>query len=117
MIEPVNPVRGEVWLINFEPSVGAEIRKIRPAVVISRPLAGRLPLRTIIPFTDWKPHYAEFEWFAEIAPSKSNGLTKVSAADCFQSKSVSIERFIRKIGALSDNQIKDLLKRVHFCID
>ncbi len=28
------PKRGEVWLIRFDPSVGAEIRKIRPAVAI-----------------------------------------------------------------------------------
>ena len=29
------PMRGDIWLIDFDPSVGAEIRKIRPAVVIS----------------------------------------------------------------------------------
>ena len=27
--------RGEVWWVNFDPSVGSEIRKIRPAVIIS----------------------------------------------------------------------------------
>jgi mRNA interferase MazF len=28
------PQRGEVWMVNFDPTIGTEIRKIRPAVVI-----------------------------------------------------------------------------------
>ncbi len=31
----VDPVRGEVWRVNFDPTQGSEMRKIRPAVVIS----------------------------------------------------------------------------------
>jgi mRNA interferase MazF len=38
------PQRGEVWLIDFDPAVGAEIRKLRPAVVLSVDAIGRLPL-------------------------------------------------------------------------
>ncbi len=39
------PRRGEVWMVDFDPAVGAEIRKLRPAVVISVDAVGRLPLR------------------------------------------------------------------------
>jgi mRNA interferase MazF len=48
------PRRGEIWLIDFDPAVGAEIRKVRPAVVISIDSIGRLPLRLVVPVTDWK---------------------------------------------------------------
>ena len=34
------PRRGDVWLVNFDPTVGAEIRKVRPAVVVSVPGVG-----------------------------------------------------------------------------
>ena len=34
-INPELPKRGEIWLVNFDPTVGAEIKKVRPAVVIS----------------------------------------------------------------------------------
>ena len=38
------PRRGEIWLVDFDPAVGAEIQKVRPAVVISLDAIGRLPL-------------------------------------------------------------------------
>ncbi len=48
------PQRGEIWMVRFDPSVGAEIRKIRPAVVVSLDNVGRLPLRIVVPLTDWQ---------------------------------------------------------------
>ena len=53
-IAPV-PNRGEIWLVDFDPAVGAEIRKLRPALVISVNTMRRLPLWTVVPITDWKP--------------------------------------------------------------
>lgn len=47
------PKRGEVWNVNFDPSVGAEIRKIRPAVVISSDAVGRLPIKIVVPATEF----------------------------------------------------------------
>jgi mRNA interferase MazF len=41
------PQRGEVWLVNFDPTVGTEIRKIRPAVVISSDEIGILPIKLV----------------------------------------------------------------------
>ena len=35
------PKRGEVWWVNFDPSVGGEIRKQRPAVIVSNDAANR----------------------------------------------------------------------------
>ncbi|HEX5315508.1 MAG TPA: type II toxin-antitoxin system PemK/MazF family toxin [Candidatus Kapabacteria bacterium] len=117
MIETQNPERGEIWLINFEPSVGSEMKKIRPALVISRAARGLLPLRIVVPFTDWKPYYDSFEWFAKVPPSRLNGLTKQSGADCFQCKSVSLERFMHKTGSISEKQIEDIVQRIRFCIE
>src|SRR3954470_2457677 len=92
------PRRGEVWLVDFDPAVGAEIRKVRPAVVISLDAIGRLPLRMVVPVTDWKPAYASYPWFVELPASPANGLTKDSGADAFQTKSVSQARFVRRLG-------------------
>jgi len=46
--------RGEIWLINLDPTVGAEIRKTRPAVIVNDDAIGILPLKVIVPVTDWK---------------------------------------------------------------
>jgi mRNA interferase MazF len=72
------PKRGEIWLVDFDPAVGAEIRKIRPAVIISMDTIGRLPLRMVVPVTDWKPQYASLPWFVELPASPTNGLAKDS---------------------------------------
>ena len=53
-ISPDMPRRGEIWLVNFAPTVGAEIKKVRPAIVISSDSVGKLPIKLIAPITDWK---------------------------------------------------------------
>ena len=91
------PKRGEIWLVDFDPGRGAEISKLRPAVVISADTVGRLPLRIVVPITDMKPHYAHYPWFVEIPAAPLSGLMKDSAADGFQTKSVSLTRFKRAL--------------------
>jgi mRNA interferase MazF len=75
------PKRGEIWMVQFGPSVGAEIRKIRPAVVISLDTVGRLPLRIVVPLTDWQDAFAKLPWFVHLPMSPANGLTKDSGTD------------------------------------
>lgn len=47
--------RGEIWQVNLDPTIGAEIQKLRPAIIVNDDSIGILPLRVIIPITDWKP--------------------------------------------------------------
>lgn len=100
--------RGEVWLVNLEPTIGAEISKSRPAVIVSQNSIGRLPLKVIVPITDWKEPYAHRRWMVQIEPHAENGLTKLSAADTFQVRSASQQRFIRQLGTLSDIAMQEI---------
>lgn len=95
-------LRSEIWLINLDPTVGAEIRKTRPAIIMSDDDIGSLPLRVVVLLTDWKTRYSTALWMVRIAPDDHNGLSKTSAADAFQMRSVSEQRFIRQVGTLSD---------------
>ncbi len=92
--------RGEIWLVNLDPTSGAEIRKSRPAVIVSSDAVGVLPLKVIVPFTDWKDHYEIAPWMVKMEPDSQNGLEKTSAADTFQVRSVAQERFVRKLGMI-----------------
>ena len=49
--------QGDIWLINLDPAIGAEIKKTRPAVIISDDSLSKLPLKVIVPITDWKDRY------------------------------------------------------------
>lgn len=110
------PRRGEVWLVDFDPAIGVEIQKVRPAVVISMDSIGRLPLRMVVPVTDWKPLYASFPWFVELPSASSNGLTKDSGADCFQTKSVSETRFVRQLGVVTASQLDEIASAIGLCV-
>lgn len=88
--------QGEIWLINLDPTVGAEIKKNRPALIVNHDSLGKLPLRIIVPVTEWKEKFSIAPWMIKITPNSENGLAKTSSFDCFQVRSVSQERFIKK---------------------
>jgi len=102
--------------VDFDPSVGAEIQKVRPALVISVDSVGRLPLRMVVPLTDWRPQFAGFPWFVLIPADSANGLSKDSGADAFQTKSVSLARFVRLQGTVSAQLVDDVASAVALCV-
>ena len=108
--------RGEVWEVEFWPAVGAEIRKMRPAVVISVPEVGRLPLCIVVPVTEWKGAFAQFSWFVRLSSAPENGLAKESGADAFQIKSVSEERLVRRLGQITQEQTDQIAAAVALCV-
>jgi len=50
--------RGEIWLLNLDPTVGTEISKTHPCVIVNDDAIGILPLKVIVPITDWKNSFA-----------------------------------------------------------
>lgn len=113
-----NPQRGDVWLIDFNPTKGAEIQKIRNAVVISSDAVGVLPIKLVAPITTWKESFAEKYWLVKIEPDKDNGLTQDSAVDALQIRSVDIHsRFIKKVGTLPAATMEEICAAVAIIIE
>jgi len=107
--------QNDIWLIDLDPTIGAEIQKKRPAIIVNDNALGKLPLKVIVPITDWKDRYDIAPWMVKIEPDTINGLSKTSAADCFQVRSLSQERLIKKIGSIDNNTLADIkqaLKKV-----
>ncbi|MCD4794932.1 MAG: type II toxin-antitoxin system PemK/MazF family toxin [Bacteroidales bacterium] len=50
--------QNEIWSINLDPTIGAEIKKTRPAIIVNDNAIGLLPLKIIVPITDWKEQFA-----------------------------------------------------------
>lgn len=93
--------RGEVWEVNLDPTIGAEIKKTRPCVIVSRDALAKLPLRIVVPLTEWDPRFETAPWHVAVEADPQNGITKKSSADTFQVRSVSQDRLVRRLGLLS----------------
>jgi len=107
--------QGEIWEIDLSPSVGAEIKKKRPAVIINDDAIGILPLKVVVPLTEWKDRFWGAIWMVKMEPDRVNKLKKPSAIDTFQIRSVSTQRFLRKTGSVSSEilaQIKAAIKAI-----
>jgi mRNA interferase MazF len=102
--------RGKIWLINLDPTIGAEIKKTRPAVIVNDDAIGSLPLKVIVPITEWKNRYAIAPWMVRLEPDAENSLGKLSVADAFQVRSVAQERFVRHLGKLSDRVMQEITR-------
>ena len=98
----------EIWLVSLDPTLGAEIKKTRPAVIVNDNTLGKLPLKIIVPLTDWKDRYAIAPWIVKLVPDKQNKLTNESGADCFQIRSVAEERCVKKIGQVDSATMDEL---------
>jgi mRNA interferase MazF len=109
-------VRGQVWKVNLDPTRGAEMKKLRPCVVVSADSIGKLPLKVIVPITEWKEIYASYPWIVKLEPNMQNGLDKLSAADAFQVKSLSTERFVKQLGVLAEEEIDDIVSAIGIVI-
>lgn len=102
--------QGEIWLVSLDPTIGAEIKKTRPAIIVNDNTLGKLPLKIIVPLTDWKDRYAIAPWMVKLIPNNQNKLSKESAADCFQIRSVAETRCIKKIGEINNEILISIQK-------
>jgi mRNA interferase MazF len=108
----MNIKQSEIWLVNLNPTLGDEINKIRPCLVVNDNSIGKLNSRTVVPITSWNDIYKSVPWMIEIIPNKKNGLNKQSSIDTFQIRNLSSKRFVKKLG----NVDCEMLYSVHLAI-
>ncbi len=109
--------QSEIWIIDLDPTKGAEIQKKRPAIIVNDDRLGKLPLKVIVPITDWKDRYDIAPWMVKIEPNTINGLSKISSADCFQIRSISQERLIKKLGNIDKDTLDEIKEAVRKVLD
>jgi len=109
--------RGEVWLVTLDPTIGAEIRKTRPVVVISSDTVGALPIKLVAPLTDWKDYFEGNVWHVKVTPDNMNGLAKTSAVDTLQLRGVDTQRFVQKLGRVSPAVMRSVVAAIAAVIE
>ena len=105
----MNVRRREIWLVNLDPTLGAEIRKTRPIVVVNSDSIGALPIRLVAPITEWKDYFSRNIWHVKLEPNAMNGLTKPSVVDTLQLRGIDTLRFVRKLGEVSPEMMRAIV--------
>ena len=111
------PARGEIWQVNFDPTIGVEIKKIRPAIVLSSDAVGALPIKLVAPVTKWDSTFVGKIWLVKIGPDVNNGLVQDSAVDTLQIRCVDVRRFVRKMGFVSPIVMEDIAAAVAIVVE
>ena len=96
---------GEIYWVNLDPTIGDEIKKRRPVIILNGGHDKHLKLAIVVPVTAWSPYWDENPFFVTLKPNAKNGLSKKSSVDCFQVRAISHNRFVKKIGKISNTEI------------
>lgn len=103
--------QGEIWSLDLNPVKGSEQAGFRPVVIVSGNLLNKY-LNVVIccPLTSKIKNY---KGNVILNPNKSNHLEKKSEVLTFHIRSVSKDRFVQKIGMISNDE----LTQIRACLD
>jgi mRNA interferase MazF len=113
--------RGEIVSVSFDPALGSEAAKTRPAVVVSNDAANATATRlgrgiiTVVPVTS---NITRVYPFQVLLPARQTGLQRDSKAQAEQIRSVAVERVGGRLGELPAALITELDRalRVHLSL-
>lgn len=111
------PTRGEVWWIDFEPAVGSEANKIRPAIVVSSQDFDAIRTRLVVPLTTWQPRHAIRPNRVRVFADPENGLDVDSSADVLHMRSLSLQRFRARVGVVGEDALARLAAAIRIVLE
>jgi mRNA interferase MazF len=96
--------RGEIWLVNLDPTIGYEIKKSRPGVIIQNDVGNMYsPITIVAPITSQK--LEKIYPFEVLLTMKNSGLEKGSKALLNQIRAVDKKRLLRRLGKVDTETV------------
>lgn len=103
--------KGEIWLIDLNPIRGNEQSGLRPVVIISgNGMNNNLGLSIVCPMST---KIKNFVGGIILNPDKKNGLRSRSEILTFQIRTVAHDRFIKKMGNITEEEMKELIQNIN----
>ena len=101
----VTPKRGQVYLVSFDPTIGSEIRKTRPALVLQNDIANRYSSITIVAAITSKTDEKLYPTEVRI-PGGEGGLSSDSVVLLNQIRSIDKKRLMKHLGIVKDETMQ-----------
>lgn len=102
--------RGDIFLINFDPAIGSEIKKVRPGIVLQNDVGNEYsPVTIVAALTSFHKNQKLYPTEV-IIPKKESGLDRDSVALLNQIRTIDKERLVKKLGKVSREYLKDVNK-------
>jgi len=106
-----HPQCGEVWLVNFDPTLGAEIKKTRPALIIQNDVGNRVsPITIVAAITSTLKRPYPFQVY--LRPGEG-GLDTDSVVTLNHIRSIDRQRLVRKLGRISRPVLHAVDQAIH----
>lgn len=99
---------GSICLMSFDPAIGSEIRKTRPAVIISGTIFNQRSKVTVLPITSSSPRDRLLPVVLPIIPYDSNGISLKSFVVCIDPMTFDKRRLVKYLGELASSQIQGI---------
>lgn len=101
------PKRGDVYLVNFDPTLGAEIRNTRPALILQNDIANRSSPITIVAAVTSQFDERLYPTEVRLRPPEG-GLTVDSVVLLNQLRSIDKRRLVRRLGAVKPDTLESV---------
>jgi mRNA interferase MazF len=95
------PKRSEIYLVQFDPAIGSEIRKTRPALVVQNDLGNRFSSTVIVAAIISKGDADEPYPTEVLVRAREGGFSKDSVIRLAQIRTVDKRRLVRRLGSVS----------------
>ncbi len=112
-----SPKRGEIWLVNFDPTIGSEINKTRPALIIQNDIGNTYSPITIVAAITTAT-LGEKNYPTEVLiRARTGGLTNDSLVLLNQIRTIDKTRLVKRLGILPSAQLSKVSTAIEISLD
>ena len=108
----IYPKRGDIYLVNFDPTIGSEINKTRPALIIQNNVSNRYSPVTIVAAITSSISTEKVYPTEVFLPAGTSGLQLDSLVLLNQIRTIDTQRLVKKLGSVTKAQLETVNRAI-----